>query len=103
MIFGIENNIAKTMSEFEIRILKDLDISGTPTGQICQHPEHGSQNDYSRSEVECQTLICQTAAKHYEGYPCSSIPPAAGQSLRSRYSRTWTLKVRHRSNKVYYR
>lgn len=54
MIFGIENNIAKTMSEFEIRILKDLDISGTPTGQISQHPEHGSQNDYSRSEVECQ-------------------------------------------------
>jgi hypothetical protein len=27
MIFGIENNIAKTMSEFEIRILPDVDMS----------------------------------------------------------------------------
>jgi hypothetical protein len=35
MIFGIENNIAKTMSELEIRILKDLDISGTSREQTC--------------------------------------------------------------------
>ena len=87
MIFGIENNIAKTMSEFEIRILKDLDISRTPTGQIYQQPEHSSQNDYSRSEVEYQTLIYQTAAKHYEGYPCSFIPTCSRPQLD-----IWILK-----------
>jgi hypothetical protein len=53
MIFGIENNIAKSMSELGILILKDLDISGSSRGQSCKDHEYGSLEDQRNLRVEC--------------------------------------------------